>query len=67
MSVREARALKLFSDGNKYNCAQAVLGAFCEESGLDINIAFKLANGFGGGIRCGETCGAVSGAVMAIG
>jgi C_GCAxxG_C_C family probable redox protein len=67
MSAREEKALKLFSNGNNYNCAQAVVGAFCEENGLDKNIAFKLANGFGGGIRCGDTCGAVSGAVMAIG
>ena len=27
----------------------------------------ELANGFGGGVRCGEMCGAVTGAVMAIG
>jgi C_GCAxxG_C_C family probable redox protein len=63
--TREERAVEIFDNG--YNCAQAVLGAFCEEAGLDLNIAFKLANGFGGGVRCGEICGAVSGAVMAIG
>ena len=62
---REEKAVKLFANG--YNCAQAVLGAFCEKDGLDINTAFKLANGFGGGVRCGEICGAVSGAAMAIG
>ena len=67
MKTREAKALELFSNGNGYNCAQAVLGAFCEEGELDISIAFKIANGFGGGIRYGEVCGAVTGAVMAIG
>ena len=65
MSKREEKAVDLFTNG--YNCAQSVLGVFCEECGLDTNIAFKLANGFGGGVRCGEVCGAVSGAVMAIG
>ena len=65
MSAREERAVELFSKG--YNCCQAVLGALCEETGLDLTTALKLANGFGGGLRCGEICGAVSGAVMAIG
>jgi len=65
MSVKEERARELFAKG--YNCAQAVLGAFCGEDGLDKNTAFRLANGFGGGMRCGEACGAVSGAVLAIG
>jgi len=65
MSAKEEKARELFSNG--YNCAQSVLGAFCEDNGLDQNTAFKLANGFGGGVRCGEVCGAVSGAVMAIG
>ena len=65
MSPKEKKARELFANG--YNCAQSVLGAFCEESGLDMKTAFKLSNGFGGGVRCGEICGAVSGAVMAIG
>ena len=65
MSAREDKARDLFAKG--YNCAQAVLGAFCEEAGLDIQTAFRLANGFGGGVRCGEVCGAVTGAIMAIG
>ena len=65
MSIKEEKALELFSNG--YNCAQSVLGAFCEDNGLDLHTALKIANGFGGGMRCGEVCGAVSGAVMAIG
>ena len=63
--TKEEKAEKFFSSG--YNCAQAVLGVFCEEAGLDLKTAFKISNGFGGGARCGELCGAVSGAVMAIG
>lgn len=50
-----------------YNCSQAVLGAFCEELGVDKDTAMKLATGFGGGMRCGEVCGAVTGALMALG
>ena len=65
MTGKEQKALELFS--NAYNCAQSVLGVFCEDGELDRDIALKLANGFGGGLRCGEVCGAVTGAVMAIG
>ena len=65
MGNKEARAGELFADN--YNCAQSVIGAFCEGDGLDLATALKMANGFGGGLRCGEVCGAVSGAIMAIG
>lgn len=50
-----------------FNCSQAVIGAFCEDYGIDRETAMKFASGFGGGLRCGEVCGAVTGAVMVIG
>ncbi len=60
-----ARAKALFQDG--YNCAQAVLLAFEDVTGLPAATAAKLASGFGGGIgRMREVCGAVSGAVMTL-
>jgi C_GCAxxG_C_C family probable redox protein len=50
------------------NCAQAVLGAFSEETGLERVAALKIASGFGAGLaRSQEVCGAVTGAVMVIG
>ena len=49
------------------NCAQAVFSALTENSGLDRNSALRIASCFGGGMRCGEVCGAVTGALMAIG
>ena len=63
--TREEIAVECFNNG--YNCAQSVFGAFSEEFGLDKATALRIANGFGGGVRCGEVCGAVSGAIMAIG
>jgi len=63
--TKEEKAKELFANG--YNCAQAVLGAFSEDLGLEFKTAAKLTNGFGGGVRCGEICGTVSGAIMAIG
>lgn len=51
-----------------FNCAQAVACAYCDEVGMDENIIFKMAEGFGagmGGLQC--TCGALSGAIMLAG
>ncbi len=52
-------AKSFFEQG--YNCAQAVLLAFCEETGFTLEQAAKLASGLGGGMgRMREVCGAVS-------
>ena len=53
--------------GHGYNCAQSVLDACGEYTGMDEKTALAIAGGFGGGMRCGEMCGAVSGALMAVG
>ncbi|MGZ4905953.1 MAG: C-GCAxxG-C-C family protein [Halobacteriota archaeon] len=59
-------AVDLFHQG--FNCAQAVLSVFASDFGLDRDIALRIAQGFGVGTgRRDETCGAVSGAVMALG
>ena len=51
----------------KFNCAQSVFYAFAEDVGMEKEPALKAASCFGGGMRCGEVCGAVTGALMAIG
>jgi len=51
-----------------YNCGQATFAGCSEIFGLEPELAFKVAGMFGGGIcRMGETCGAVTGALMALG
>lgn len=50
-----------------FNCAQAVFGSLTDAVGLDEKMALTIAGGFGGGMRAAEVCGAVSGAVMALG
>jgi C_GCAxxG_C_C family probable redox protein len=50
-----------------FNCAQSVLAALGSYTGLDEKTALSVSGGFGGGVRCGEICGAASGAVMALG
>lgn len=50
-----------------YNCAQSVLIPFAGEAGLTEAQAMALAENFGAGMRHGSTCGAVTGALMALG
>ncbi|MFH1146890.1 MAG: C-GCAxxG-C-C family protein [Pseudomonadota bacterium] len=51
-----------------FNCAQALLSAYGAEFGLDHQAALRISGAFGGGIgRMGQTCGAVTGALMVIG
>ena len=51
-----------------FNCSQAVFSAYTSDLGIDNEIALKLAAPFGGGVaHQGEVCGAVSGALMALG
>jgi C_GCAxxG_C_C family probable redox protein len=50
------------------NCCQTILLIYNNEFGLSNELALKLGTGFGGGFaRQGETCGAVTGAIMVIG
>ena len=66
MTQHEEKAAKLFS--SNFNCAQSVFSAFSEDLKIDNDMALKISCGFGGGMgRLQETCGAVTGAFMAIG
>ncbi len=61
-----ALAVTLFAQG--FTCGQAVLAAFAGKHGLDRDGALRVACAFGGGVaRSGSTCGAVNGALMALG
>jgi C_GCAxxG_C_C family probable redox protein len=65
MSAKCEKAAELFS--SNFNCAQSVFAVFCEDYGMDIETGLKVAGAFGGGLRCGEICGAVSGGAMVVG
>ena len=49
------------------NCCQSVLCTLGEYTGLDEPTAVALGCGFGGGMLSGNVCGAVTGAMMALG
>ncbi len=65
MSSLADNAVELFFKG--LNCSQVVLGSFCEKYGMKQEQGFAIGTGLGGGIRQGEACGAVTGAVLVIG
>ena len=63
---RSEKALSYFD--NKFNCSQSVLTAFADESGLSEEESLRVSCAFGGGMgRQQHTCGAVTGAAMALG
>jgi len=59
------KASQLFRDGCA--CSQAILTAYGEPLGIPHKVAMQIAAGFAGGMRLGETCGAVTGAFMVLG
>lgn len=56
---------RLFASG--IDCSQVVTGCFAAEAGIDEETARKMSSCFGAGMMSGETCGAVTGALMVIG
>jgi len=60
------RAAKHFE--TEFNCAESVLMSLAESIGVRSELIPKIATPFGGGIgRRGSVCGALTGAVIAIG
>ena len=68
MSELLRRSQELREDPNvHYNCAQAVFLPFAERKGLTAEQALAITQNFGGGMRAGLTCGAITGGLMALG
>ena len=66
MSDPVAKSGELFESG--YMCAESVLMALCEHRGVESDLVPRAASGFCAGIgRTSGLCGAVAGAVMALG
>ena len=60
------KAAELFNSG--YNCAQATLCAFADTLGIDEAELRRVSACFGGGISgIRQTCGAITGMLMALG
>jgi len=66
MKTTEEIAVDLFK--GDLNCSQSVLTAYSEKFNFDKGLGLSVSCGFGGGMgRLQETCGAVTGAFMALG
>lgn len=63
--THKEKAFKLLSE--KYHCTQALFGAFAHDLGLDLKTAFKISTCFGGGMRCGSTCGCITAGLLVLG
>jgi C_GCAxxG_C_C family probable redox protein len=60
------KAAACFSSG--FSCSQAVFSTFAKSYGMDEQTALRVAGAFGAGMAGrGETCGAVTGAFLALG
>lgn len=58
----------VFCFKNGFNCSQAIFSTYGPDYGIPAESCLKIAENFGGGIvYLGNTCGAVTGAIMVIG
>ena len=63
-TMTEARADALMEDG--FHCSQCVFPYAAFRLGMDRDEALRLSAGLGGGCFHGDSCGAVTGAAMAL-
>ena len=42
------------------NCAQTIMRVYADELGIDENLCAAIGCNFGGGMKCGGTCGAIT-------
>lgn len=50
-----------------HNCAQAIMCAYAEDLGLSEEMANGIGANFGGGMKCGGVCGAITSGLMVLG
>lgn len=68
MNGMEKRDLALQYKHSGFNCAQAVIAAYADDLGIDVETARALGAGFGAGMgTMGGTCGALCGAQIVLG
>ena len=70
-STKNTCAARELMNGMKASCSQAIFatfGPYMGEKGVDVETCMKIASAFSGGINLtGNVCGALTGALMAIG
>jgi C_GCAxxG_C_C family probable redox protein len=61
------KAMQLRNDVSCPNCAETILKTYSEELGLSEEQAMAIGTNFGGGMKTGGVCGAVSASLMVLG
>ena len=64
-NMTEDKAMEMYHGG--LDCSQVTFGYGLELMGMDPEFGYKAGACFGGGMFCGNTCGCVTGSLMAIG
>jgi C_GCAxxG_C_C family probable redox protein len=71
MSTNRVEKVSKIMEQQKGSCSQAIFttyGEYLSSGKLDYDTCMKIASGFGGGIAgAGNVCGALTGAIMALG
>ena len=67
MTKKERCEIAIRAHEEGLNCAQCVLLAYQDMTGMTREQCWGIGTGFGGGVRYGGICGAISGAVMVLG
>lgn len=49
------------------NCAQTIMRVYADELGMNEEQAAAIGCNFGGGMKCGGTCGAITSGLMVLG
>lgn len=68
MNKHVDKAMKLRNETPMVNnCAQTVMRTYAEELGMSEELAAKIGCNFGGGMKCGGVCGAITSGLMVLG
>jgi C_GCAxxG_C_C family probable redox protein len=67
MEKHVEKAMKLRNEVSCPNCAETILQTYSEKLGLSEGLAMALGTNFGGGMKTGGVCGAVSASLMVLG
>ena len=50
-----------------HNCAQTIMEVYADDLGINKELANHLGCNFGGGMKCGSVCGAITSGLMILG
>ena len=64
--LERARELRAITEPH-YNCGQSVVISFAQDAGLTDEQALGICANFGGGLKRGSACGAITGGLVVLG